>query len=188
MTSEPPCCASIKATRAYPTSRPIESACCTSDHDNSRGAAGAASELTSASRFILRLRPSIHAAAAVRAPKERNATCGIPGMTPSNAKMHAVSHQASTLLNWSEVCSCSDASPETRVTMIAVAMDNSKAGTCATRPSPTASVVYRSIAVPMSISCWSAPTSTPPKMLMKRIRMPATASPRTNLLAPSIEP
>ena len=32
------------------------------------------------------------------------------------------------------------------------------------------------------------PMESPPMMLMKRMRMPATASPRTNLLAPSIEP
>ena len=36
--------------------------------------------------------------------------------------------------------------------------------------------------------CWAMPTAKPPTRLMNRIRMPAMASPRMNLLAPSIAP
>ena len=43
-------------------------------------------------------------------------------------------------------------------------------------------------AVAKSRSCCSMPMIRPPTTLMNRIRMPAIASPRTNLLAPSIAP
>ena len=36
--------------------------------------------------------------------------------------------------------------------------------------------------------CWRTPMMNPPPMLTKMIRIPAIASPRTNLLAPSMAP
>ena len=55
-------------------------------------------------------------------------------------------------------------------------------------PSPIVSSVYVLAAVPASRPCCITPTNSPPMMLMNMIRMPATASPRTNLEAPSMEP
>ena len=75
-----------------------------------------------------------------------------------------------------------------RVTSIATAVEISSAGSCATRPSPIASSEYVRAASPKPIWCCSTPISRPPTRLMARISSPAIASPRTNLLAPSIEP
>jgi len=75
-----------------------------------------------------------------------------------------------------------------RVTMIACAVESSSAGTCATRPSPMVSRVYTRAASLNARSWLSVPMARPPTMLTSRIMMPAVASPRTNLLAPSIEP
>ncbi|MNE98034.1 hypothetical protein D3C80_1964870 [compost metagenome] len=78
--------------------------------------------------------------------------------------------------------------PEARVTMIAAAVDNSSDGNCATKPSPMVNKAYTLPASLNGMPCWSMPMSMPPMRLMNRISRPAMASPRTNLLAPSIEP
>ena len=80
------------------------------------------------------------------------------------------------------------ASAAARVTKMPAAVEMISAGSCCTRPSPTVKIVYLardSIAV---MSFCSMPMAKPALMLMMVMIRPATASPRTNLLAPSIAP
>ena len=65
----------------------------------------------------------------------------MPGTKPKAVKMMAEINKAAGLANW--VCACSEIDSEvvTRVTMMAVAKDNSSAGICATKPSPMLSKV-----------------------------------------------
>ncbi|EDT37166.1 hypothetical protein BamMEX5DRAFT_7058 [Burkholderia ambifaria MEX-5] len=72
--------------------------------------------------------------------------------------------------------------------MIPVATEITSAGTCVTMPSPIVSSVNVRTASANGMPIWATPTAHPPRMSMSRIMMPATASPLTNLLAPSIEP
>ena len=75
-----------------------------------------------------------------------------------------------------------------RVTSKPAAKEMRKAGTCVTRPSPMVSVVKTDAAWPGLMPASITPMNSPPTMLIKVMMMPATASPRTNLLAPSIAP
>ena len=68
------------------------------------------------------------------------------------------------------------------------AREITKDGICATKPSPIASKVYVSRALEKSKLCCMVPTKRPPIILTTVITIPATASPRTYLLAPSIAP
>ncbi|MEA3220169.1 MAG: hypothetical protein OZX49_01270 [Immundisolibacter sp.] len=96
----------------------------------------------------------------------------------------AVGLASSCLLTWvATFCDC-----DTRVTRMAAATDSSSEGTCATRPSPMVSRLNTRTASPALMPCWPMPMAMPPRMLMIRISTPATASPRTNLLAPSMAP
>ena len=69
----------------------------------------------------------------------------------------------------------------------ALPVETSSAGTCETRPSPIDSTVKVFTASPNDMPR-PAPMMMPPMTLMARMRRPAMASPRTNLLAPSIAP
>ncbi len=90
--------------------------------------------------------------------------------------------------NWRMKSSPSPASEPERVTRIPAEAEISSAGIWETRPSPTLS----------SENCWtdssalrpicSIPMAKPPMRLMPVMSTPAMASPRTNLLAPSIAP
>ncbi len=75
-----------------------------------------------------------------------------------------------------------------RVTRIPVAVEMSRAGICAARPSPTVSSEYVWMAVPNEMWCWITPTTIPPSRLIATITSPAVASPFTNFEAPSIAP
>ena len=90
--------------------------------------------------------------------------------------------------SWLDTCSPISSLEDTRVTMMAVAVDRRSEGIWAAKPSPMARRVYCSAAAPTSKLCWAVPTISPPMMLMMVIKRPATASPRTNFEAPSIAP
>ena len=75
-----------------------------------------------------------------------------------------------------------------RVTSRPAASEIRKAGTWVTRPSPMVSVVKSEPASRRLIPNSIMPMNSPPMMLMSVITMPAMASPRTNLLAPSMAP
>ena len=75
-----------------------------------------------------------------------------------------------------------------RVTSKPAAKEMRNAGTCVTRPSPMVSVVKTEAAWPGLMPASITPMNSPPTMLIKVMMMPATASPRTNLLAPSMAP
>jgi hypothetical protein len=68
------------------------------------------------------------------------------------------------------------------------AVERSRAGIWVTSPSPTVRMLYVSRARPIARFCWSTPMARPPRMLTAVMMSPATASPRTNFEAPSIEP
>ena len=75
-----------------------------------------------------------------------------------------------------------------RVITIPAAVETISAGTCATNPSPTVSKVYVCAAAAMVMPCCSTPIVKPPRILTRVMTTAATASPRTNLLAPSMAP
>jgi len=62
-----------------------------------------------------------------------------------------------------------------------------RAGTWLTKPSPTVRMEYMDIDSPAVLPC-IMPTIIPPMRLTAVMTSPATASPRTNLLAPSMAP
>ena len=74
------------------------------------------------------------------------------------------------------------------MTSIPAAVETIKAGICVTKPSPTVSLVKVSKASPKAISRCATPITIPPTILLPVINKPATASPLTNLAAPSIAP
>ena len=75
-----------------------------------------------------------------------------------------------------------------RVMIIAVAVESTRAGICATRPSPIVKIVYISPDSAAVKSWEKIPIKSPPIKLTMVIMIPATASPFTNLLDPSIAP
>ncbi len=76
-----------------------------------------------------------------------------------------------------------------RVTSRPAASEIRNAGTWLTRPSPMVSLVKTARRRGASdMPAWITPMNRPPTMLISVITMPAMASPRTNLLAPSIAP
>ncbi|MNN51631.1 hypothetical protein D3C81_1662860 [compost metagenome] len=119
----------------------------------------------------------------------RNEKCGMPGTRPMTAIKPAATASALGEANiWRLICLPMSSEPDARVTMIAAAVDNNSDGNCATKPSPMVSSAYTLPASPKVMPCWKIPTAMPPIRLMNRINRPAMASPRTNLLAPSMEP
>ena len=116
-------------------------------------------------------------------------TCGIPGNTPKIPSTAATTPSALLLAS-----NCLDTWPEksssvaTRVTKIPAAVEMMSAGIWATKPSPMVSDAKVESALPNSMSCCKTPISNPPMRLITKIMMPAIASPRTNLEAPSMEP
>ena len=75
-----------------------------------------------------------------------------------------------------------------RVTMIPVAVEINSAGTWVTMPSPTVNSVNFCSDSMIERCCCATPTMKPPTVLIATMITAATASPRTNLLAPSIAP
>ena len=73
------------------------------------------------------------------------------------------------------------------VTRIPAAVAMISAGICETRPSPTVRIEYTFKARTRGMP-FISPITIPPTKLMPVMTIPATASPRTNLLAPSIAP
>ena len=67
-------------------------------------------------------------------------------------------------------------------------METISAGIWLTRPSPTVSRVKVCVASAKLMPFWATPMMMPPMTLIAMIRRPAMASPRTNLLAPSMAP
>ena len=75
-----------------------------------------------------------------------------------------------------------------RLTTIPAAVDIKSAGICDTRPSPIVRIVYVVAASNAVMPFCNVPIISPPSILIAVIISPATASPLTNLLAPSIDP
>jgi hypothetical protein len=124
-----------------------------------------------------------------RPPMSRN---GIFGSAGTMAKDMITTPATSGALRWSRIWpamsvprSSSDAE---RVTRMPVATEISSAGIWAHSPSPTVSSENVCAASLNGMPCWRTPTTMPPMRLMPVMRMPAIASPLTNLDAPSIAP
>ncbi len=72
--------------------------------------------------------------------------------------------------------------------LIPAAVETMRAGIWATKPSPTVRRVYFRAASARGNPTWRVPMTKPPIILIPVMSRPAMASPRTNLLAPSIAP
>ena len=114
---------------------------------------------------------------------------GKPGTSTSTQSMMPVIITVRLLLSsWRMKSSPSPFSEPERVTRIPAAAEMSSAGICATRPSPTLRSEKRCTDSWAERPICTMPMTKPPMRLMPVMRMPAMASPRTNLLAPSIAP
>ncbi len=90
--------------------------------------------------------------------------------------------------NWRMKSSPKPAFEPERVTRIPAAAEISSAGICETRPSPTLRSENRCTDSSALRPICTMPMTKPPMRLMPVMSTPAIASPRTNLLAPSIAP
>ena len=119
----------------------------------------------------------------------RNGTFGSAG-TSANAAITAPA--TSGALRWSRIWSATSEprsfSDAERVTRMPVATEIIRAGICAQRPSPIDRSEKWWPASANGMPCWTTPITMPPMRLMPVMRMPAIASPLTNLEAPSIAP
>ena len=91
---------------------------------------------------LVSLRRAKKPRAAVIIAKIMNNVLGIPGMRPSEKMTRLVGSHAAERFIWDDMCSDIFSAEDTRVTIIAVAIDNNNEGICATKPSPIASKMY----------------------------------------------
>ena len=77
----------------------------------------------------------------VIAASDKNKTDGIPGTSPIMPITTATGYQACGMLICPPICSDIDPLDDTRVTIIAVPIDKSSEGICATKPSPIDKIV-----------------------------------------------
>ena len=143
-----------------------------------------------------RLRPARRAGAATRPAQprppamSRNTRCGMPGIRPSMPTMPAV--MPSDLRRVEHLaarsgCRCPVPCPRARPPSPRPPRSAAPGSAPPARRRPPAGCSCRPPA-PAVRPCCATPMMKPPTMLMNRISMPAIASPRTNLLAPSMEP
>ena len=118
-----------------------------------------------------------------------NGSFGMPGTRPIAAMMPpAIMGARGWRRIWSVMSDPRSASLPERVTMMPVAVEIRSAGIWAARPSPIVRSGKVWTASENDMPRCSTPTTMPPSRLMATIRMPAMASPLTNLDAPSIAP
>ena len=120
-----------------------------------------------------------------------NTRCGMPGTSPSSADdagRPRPAPAASRRPGRRSACRCPRPCRRARPPS-PTATEISSAGICATSASPIGQrdVRARRFAARSCRAC-AMPMTKPPTMVMNRISRPAIASPRTNLLAPSIDP
>ena len=80
----------------------------------------------------------IKANAAATHANTKKSWVGIPGISPNTKITKLVGIQAADKLSCEDMCSDIFSAEDTRVTIIAVAIDKSSEGICATKPSPIA--------------------------------------------------
>ena len=125
--------------------------------------------------------------------RARPNSCGFgkPGMQPMRAIITAPRSRERgwakiwLTMSWPRGLAFSE---PTRVTMTPEVMEMRRAGICETRPSPMVRMPNRFRHQPASWPNMSMPMRMPPMMLMAVMMMPATASPLTNFMAPSMAP
>ena len=123
------------------------------------------------------------------APMVTNGMIGMPGTRPIAAMMPpAIIGARGWRRIWAEMSEPRSASLPDRVTMMPIAVEIRSAGIWAARPSPIVRMGKSWAASENDMPCWSRPTPMPPSRLIATIRMPAIASPFTNLDAPSMAP
>ncbi len=132
--------------------------------------------------------PARHASAPATAASDSSGSAGRPVSAKSARKPEVIASAPRPAV------SCLPSSlprsvllPE-RVTIRAAAIEITSAGIWLTSPSPTVSRVYTSAASITEYPFIATPTAKPPTMFTSVMMMPATASPRTNLPAPSMAP
>jgi len=81
---------------------------------------------------------SRHASVPATALAASNSRCGMPGSSPSSPSTPATGVHARELANCDATWPARSSVDDTRVTIIAAAIDSSSAGICATSPSPIA--------------------------------------------------
>ncbi len=114
---------------------------------------------------------------------------GIPGSARSTNRVPStISGIFGTEVSWLTTSVPSWRSEDERVTMMPVATEMISAGTWVTMPSPIVSRVNFDSASLQSMPISATPTIHPAMISIRRMMMPAMASPLTNLLAPSIAP
>jgi hypothetical protein len=125
-------------------------------------------------------------------PSPRNGTVGNPGtIAKSPSSPAAIAIAFGWAMIWSPMSRprwAPSSSEATRVTMIPADVEMTRAGICATSPSPMVSTVYVRAAAAASIPRCRIPMTSPPTMLTASTTIPAMASPFTNFIAPSIDP
>ena len=123
------------------------------------------------------------------APAVAKIIVGKPGTTPITMRTPPTTMNSfGRLSSWVPRSVPRPASEPLRVTSTPVAIEMRRALISFTRPSPTVRTVYVVRAAPMSMPFCRTPTVRPPTMLTTMITRAATASPLTNLEAPSIAP
>ena len=119
----------------------------------------------------------------------KNGICGRPGTILRETRTPDTVYSA---LGFISICSESSfpisLSLPALLTIIPAAVEIRIAGICVTRPSPIVRMVYVAAASDTAISFCRTPMISPPIILIAVMTRPATASPLTNLLAPSIAP
>ena len=122
-------------------------------------------------------------------PMNRNGSLGIPGIMASATRIPEASSSGceSPRICLRNVSDSRDSELD-RVTIRPPDTEITSAGITVTRPSPMVRAVYVSSAFFRSIPCWKTPMRNPATILMTVMRIPATASPRTNFDAPSMAP
>ena len=154
-------------------------------------AASGSSDLAALAAAIFALATRLQPTSATKAARPNIWIFGKPGMSPMQTIMTAPRRMAfGCAKNWLTM-SCPSGlffSSPTRVTMTPDVIDTSSAGICETRPSPTVRMPYLVIAHETSLPFMNTPMQMPPTMLIAVMMRPATASPFTNFIAPSIAP
>ena len=125
----------------------------------------------------------------IDAPANANGTVGIDGIiAKANIIAAAIPRATGKADNWVVKVLPKLFFEFDLVTRIPAAVEISNAGTWLTSPSPIVKITKRLAASPADIPIWVIPIIIPPKTFITVIIIPATASPLTNLDAPSMVP
>ena len=159
--------------------------------DDGAAAARGSAPFAAAAAASRALRWSDQPTAATARARAKSVRCGKPGMRPIATSVQAPRRRA---FGWAKIWFTMSwprgfaLSLPTRVTMTPEVIEIRSAGIWLTRPSPIVRMPKRLTHQATSLSNMSMPMRMPPTMLIAVMMSPATASPLTNFIAPSIAP